>query len=86
MKIFSTAFVTAIAIQLGSASITQAETLKISTFLPPQHAFNRALHAWGEELSEKSEGDLRLRSFQPGNLDRRRVNSISFAAAVLTCR
>ena len=45
MKTISTALITAIAIQLGSASITQAETLKISTFLPPQHAFNRALRA-----------------------------------------
>ena len=68
MKTISTALITAIAIQLGSASITQAETLKISTFLPPQHAFNRALRAWGEELSEKSEGDLTVEIFPAGQL------------------
>lgn len=68
MKTISTTLITAIAIQLGSASITQAETLKISTFLPPQHAFNRALRAWGEELSEKSEGDLTVEIFPAGQL------------------
>ena len=67
MKTISTALVTAIVIQLGSASITQAETLKISTFLPPQHAFNR-FACLGRRTLEKSEGDLTVEIFPAGHL------------------
>lgn len=45
-----------------------AETLKVSTFVPPKHAFNRMLTAWGEELSEKSGGELTIDLFPAGQL------------------
>lgn len=45
-----------------------AETLKISTFTPPKHAFNRMLTAWGEELVEKSGGELNVEIFPAGQL------------------
>ena len=48
--------------------IALAETLKISTFVPPKHAFNRMLQAWGDELAEKSGGDLTVEIFPAGQL------------------
>ena len=47
---------------------TIAETLKVSTFVPPKHAFNRMLTAWGEELSEKTGGELTIDLFPAGQL------------------
>lgn len=51
---------------LPGASV--AEALKVSTFVPPKHAFNRMLTQWGEELSEKSGGELTLDIFPAGQL------------------
>ncbi len=45
-----------------------AETLKVSTFLPPMHTFVRAVNAWGEELKEKSGGELELEMFPAAQL------------------
>lgn len=45
-----------------------AETLKVSTFVPPKHAFNRMITAWGEELSEKTGGELTIDLFPAGQL------------------
>ncbi len=45
-----------------------AETLKVSTFVPPKHAFNRMLTAWGEELAEKSGGELKIDLYPAGQL------------------
>lgn len=45
-----------------------AEALKVTTFLLPKHTFVRALEAWGEELKEKSGGDLTLEIFPAGQL------------------
>lgn len=55
---------------LSSIGITvaQSETLKVSTFVPPNHAFNRMLTSWGEELAEKSDGALNLEIFPSGQL------------------
>jgi len=49
-------------------TLTGAETLKVSTFVPPNHAFNKMLTSWGEELSEKSGGELTLEIFPSGQL------------------
>ncbi len=70
MKTFSMAAASAIAIAsvFGGANLALAETLKISTFVPPKHAFNRMLAAWGEELSEKSGGTLTVEIFPAGQL------------------
>lgn len=45
-----------------------SETLKVSTFLPPMHAFVRAIKEWGDELSEKSGGELQLEVFPAAQL------------------
>jgi len=45
-----------------------AETLRVTTFLPPVHTFVRAVEAWGEELAEKSGGELELQIFPAGQL------------------
>ena len=58
----------ALSASLMTAGSIAAETLKISTFVPPKHAFNRMLTAWGEELAEKSGGDLTVEIFPAGQL------------------
>jgi TRAP-type C4-dicarboxylate transport system substrate-binding protein len=45
-----------------------AETLKVTTFLPPVHTFVVAINEWGEEISEKSGGELELEVFPAGQL------------------
>ena len=56
------------ALLLGVAPAAFAETLKVSTFLPPNHAFNQMLTQWGEELAEKSNGELTIELFPSGQL------------------
>lgn len=61
----------ALAAALSIAAMTgalHAETLKVSTFVPPNHAFNKMLTAWGEELSAKSDGALSVEIFPSGQL------------------
>ena len=60
----------AIALALGAASIgaTSAETLKVSSYLPPNHTFQKMLELWSAELSEKSGGQLSLEIFPAGQL------------------
>lgn len=55
-------------LQVVAPQFAIAETLKISTFVPPKHAFNRMLQAWGDELAEKSGGDLTVEIFPAGQL------------------
>jgi len=45
-----------------------AETLKVTTFLPPTHTFVRALKEWGRVLTEESDGELILDVFPAGQL------------------
>lgn len=45
-----------------------AETLRVSSFLPPNHTFNRAIEAWGEELSAATNGELQVEIFPAGQL------------------
>lgn len=45
-----------------------AETIKVSSYVPPNHAFNKAIEAWGEELEEKSGGELTVEIFPSGQL------------------
>ncbi len=58
----------ALAVSVASIASASAETLKISTFLPPKHAFNRMMTQWGEELKEKSGGELTIELFPAGQL------------------
>lgn len=68
IKTITAASLVAIAAQLGGTTAALAETLKISTFVPPKHAFNRMLEAWGQELAEKSGGELTVEIFPAGQL------------------
>jgi TRAP-type C4-dicarboxylate transport system substrate-binding protein len=68
LKTIATALLLAAATHVGGAGLAMAETLKISTFVPPKHAFNRMLTAWGEELAEKSGGELTVEIFPAGQL------------------
>jgi len=52
----------------GLGAPAMAETLKVSSFLPPMHTFNKAIQAWGEELSEKTGGELQVEIFPAGQL------------------
>lgn len=67
MKLTGYGAITAAVLSLGVGA-AEAETLKISTFVPPNHAFNRMLAAWGEELKENSGGDLTVEIFPAGQL------------------
>lgn len=50
------------------ATPATAETLKVTTFLPPMHTFVKAVQEWGQELNEKSGGTLELEVFPAGQL------------------
>ncbi|MBT0956634.1 TRAP transporter substrate-binding protein [Alphaproteobacteria bacterium KMM 3653] len=59
----------AAALSLGMVpTLGVAETLKVSTFVPPNHAFNVMLKSWGEELSQSTDGALTLEIFPSGQL------------------
>ncbi|MDT0683817.1 TRAP transporter substrate-binding protein [Roseicyclus sp. F158] len=45
-----------------------AETLRVTTFLPPMHTFVQAIEAWGEEIGERSGGELELEVFPAAQL------------------
>lgn len=45
-----------------------AETLKVSSYLPPNHTFNVAIQEWGAELAEKSGGELQIELFPAAQL------------------
>lgn len=65
------AFTTTVAAAFLATAIPTAaiaETLKVSTFVPPNHAFNRMITAWGEELSDKTNGELTIDLFPAGQL------------------
>ncbi len=60
-------FTTAAAIALLAAPVA-AETLKVSSYLPPMHTFNRAIEAWGAELTEATGGELTLEMYSSAQL------------------
>lgn len=68
MKILNRTFVAAFMATAVIPNFAMAETLKVSTFLPPSHAFNRMIEAWGKELSEKTDGELTIDLFPAGQL------------------
>lgn len=64
-----TTFTTVAALAIGTvAGGAMAETLRVSSFLPPMHTFNRAIAAWGEELSTATNGALQVEIFPAGQL------------------
>lgn len=46
----------------------QTTELKVSHFLPPNHTFQKAMEAWGEQLEKESGGKLKLRIYPAGQL------------------
>lgn len=67
MNLVKLAAASALALAAGMAPAL-AETLKVTTFLPPKHTFVKAVTAWGEELAEKSGGALTLEVFPAAQL------------------
>ena len=59
---------TMVAMASFGAATAEAETLKVSTFLPPNHVWNRAIEAWGTEIADLSGGELDLEIFPAGQL------------------
>lgn len=56
---------------LASASLAQAETLRFSSFEPPQaYVTKNVLTAWAEDVSKASEGTLDVKMFAGGTLGR----------------
>ncbi|MBX4926432.1 TRAP-type C4-dicarboxylate transport system substrate-binding protein [Rhizobium binae] len=52
----------------GTAPASAQTTLKVSSFLPPNNAWQKELEAWGEKLKEKSKGELTLEIFPAAQL------------------
>lgn len=61
-------FIAAAGLTLAGATATSAVELKVSHFLPPNHTFQKTMEAWGEELAEKSNGELTLVIYPAGQL------------------
>ena len=58
----------AAALCFASAASAQTIELKASHFLPPNHTFQKALIAWGEELATASNGRLKLTIYPAAQL------------------
>lgn len=56
-----------LALGMGTAAMAQT-TLRVSSYVPPNHAFNHAITEWGTELSERTGGALQLELFPAGQL------------------
>ncbi len=63
-----TTFAAVAALATGWSVGAYAETLRVSSYLPPNHTFNRAIAAWGEELSAATNGELQVEIFPAGQL------------------
>jgi TRAP-type C4-dicarboxylate transport system substrate-binding protein len=53
---------------LAAPAMSETIELKVSHFLPPNHTFQKAMVAWGEELAKESNGRLRLQIYPAGQL------------------
>src|SRR5262245_3065945 len=58
----------ALTIGLVAPAAAQTIELKVSHFLPPNHTFQKAMLAWGEQLEKESGGKLKLRIYPAGQL------------------
>lgn len=70
MHRFFIAALTAVAAALGFAAPAAAQTieLKLSHFVPPQHAFHKWAVAWTEKLEKESNGRLKFTIYPNGQL------------------
>jgi TRAP-type transport system periplasmic protein len=48
---------------MSAGAAAQAQELKLSHFLPPNHTFHKEFLRWGEELKKKSDGKLTITVF-----------------------
>ncbi len=65
MKAFFATTLSCLALTGGMA---HAETIRVSSFLPPNHTWNKAVEEWGQELSDKSDGKLDVEIYPAGQL------------------
>ncbi|MBN8293396.1 TRAP transporter substrate-binding protein [Rhodobacter sp. NTK016B] len=68
MRLMTMTLAAIAALSTGWSGMASAETLRVSSFLPPNHTFNRAIEAWGEELSAATNGELQVEIFPAGQL------------------
>lgn len=57
-----------LALGIAGPAAAQSVELKVSHFLPPNHTFQKAMVAWGEQLEKDSGGKLKLRIYPAGQL------------------
>jgi TRAP-type C4-dicarboxylate transport system substrate-binding protein len=65
---FACSMLGALTLAASSAASAQTFELKVTHFLPPNHTFQKALTAWGEELSKESNGRLKLNIYPASQL------------------
>lgn len=70
LHLASSVALAATALLWGTQACAQAQTfeLKATHFLPPNHAFQKELVRWGEELSKASNGRLTIKVFPSGQM------------------
>lgn len=67
-KRIATSLLAAAFIAIGLSPAAAQTTLKVSSFLPPNNAWQKALEAWGAELKEKTAGDIALEIYPAAQL------------------
>ncbi|MBD8892194.1 TRAP transporter substrate-binding protein [Roseibium litorale] len=67
-KFISGGLAAAVLFAAGLMPAAAQTTLKASHFLPPNHAWQKVLEAWGEELKEKSKGEIVLEIYPAAQL------------------
>jgi TRAP-type C4-dicarboxylate transport system substrate-binding protein len=65
---FLSRIVCSAALSLLLTAAASAETLKVSSYLPPNHTFNRMMASWSDELKQKSGGNLTLEVYPASQL------------------
>jgi TRAP-type C4-dicarboxylate transport system substrate-binding protein len=67
-RILTRGMLAALFVVAGLAPAAAQTTLKVSSFLPPNNAWQKELEAWGAELKEKSKGELNLEIYPAAQL------------------
>jgi len=62
------AFAAAVALGVGNARAAETITLKLSHFVPPQHAFHKWVVGWTEKIEKESGGRLKFEIYPNGQL------------------
>ena len=67
-RVFASSVAGACFFAAGAFAQAQTVELKVSHYLPPNHTFQKELVRWGDELSAKSNGRLKLNIFPASQL------------------